>query len=701
MPGLKVSLLGGMSFSASGGVTETTITRKAGAMIAYLALQDGHAQSRDKLAGLFWSRNTDEQARTNLRQALSRLRKAMGNGAKGTLTVYGDRVGLDMANIDLDVARFERLIAEGTPETMEQAAALYRGDLLDGIGLDEEAFESWLRTERERLRMLAAGGLAKLCAHYEKSRDRERCILAASRLVALDPLQEQAHRTLMRAYAAQGRHALALKQYKTCTETLRRELGVEPDGETMALYQEIQGQRGEGGGAATMDRVMATAEALQGPGETTLDIPDRPSVAILPFENKSGDSSQEYFAEGITENVIVGLSRFRDLFVIAPKSAHKSQALMGDVNEAGARLGVAHIVEGSVRRAGNRVRVTVQLSEAAKGQRIWVEQYDRDLDDMFVVQDEISGKIVATLAGRIEAAGRHAAEYKATTDMTAYDYVLRARPRLNTYAKEGVLEARQLLNTAVEIDPGLAAAWSEIARSFIAEYEGDWTMDRDAAVAQAQALAEKAIALDDADIVSRYSLACAQFYQGRHELADLEIERALELNPNDYHCVCAKGWFLAFEDRLEEGVTCAYEAMRTSPFAPDNCMLITGFVEYNRGRYEAAIEAFGRVGSGNKCGFVDYNKGRYEAAIEEFGRVGSGNKWRDSYLAASLAQHGRLNEARALAVDVTNAALLESDLTDADDPKCWRRYWARWFRYKDPAGFEHFMDGLRKAGMPV
>jgi TolB-like protein/Tfp pilus assembly protein PilF len=549
--------------------------------------------------------------------------------------------------------------------------------------------------------MLAAGVLAKLCAHYEKSQDRERCILAASRLVALDPLQERAHRTLMRAYAAQGRHALALKQYKTCAETLRRELGVEPDGKTGALYREISGQRGESGAAATMDRVLATAEALQGPGAATLDIPDRPSVAVLPFENKSGNSDQDYFAEGITENVIVGLSRFRDLFVIAPKSAHKSRALMGDVNEAGARLGVAHIVEGSVRRAGNRVRVTVQLSEAAKGQRIWVEQYDRDLDDMFVVQDEISGKIVATLAGRIEAAGRHAAEYKATTDMTAYDYVLRARPRLNTYAKEGVLEARQLLNSAVEIDPGLAAAWSEIARSFIAEYEGDWTKDRDAAVAQAQALAEKAIALDDADIVSRYSLACAQFYQGRHELADLEIERALELNPNDYHCVCAKGWFLAFEDRLEEGITCAYEAMRTSPFAPDNCMLLSGFVEYNRGRYEAAIEAFGRVGSGNKCGFVDYNRGRSEAAVDVFGRVGSGNKWRDSYLAAALAQHGRLEEARALAADVTNAALLESDLTDADDPQCWHRYWARWFRYKDPTGFEHFIDGLRKAGMPV
>ncbi|MBE9552626.1 MAG: hypothetical protein IMF05_04090, partial [Proteobacteria bacterium] len=380
-------------------------------------------------------------------------------------------------------------------------------------------------------------------------------------------------------------------------------------------------------------------------------------------------------AGGITENVIVGLSRFRDLFVIAPKSMVLSRGLVGDPHEAGARLGVAHVVEGSVRRAGNRVRVTVQLCEAATGKRVWVEQYDRDMDDMFAVQDEISVKIVATLAGRIEASGRHTAEHKAPADMTAYDYVLRARPRLNSYTQEGVLEARRLLNAALEIDPGHAAAWSELARSFLAEYEGDWTKDRDAAVAQAQALAEKSIALDDADTVSRYSLAGAHLYQGRHELAGLEIERALELNPNDYHNLCSKGYFMAFDDRLDESFACSLQAMRTTPFAPENCMLATGIVEYNRGLYENAIE--------------------------EFGRMTGANGWRDYFLAASLAQLGRGDEARALAAEIMDAVRQLSDLTDPDDPKCWRRFWARWFNYKDPAGFEHFMDGLRKAGMPV
>jgi TolB-like protein len=675
MSGLKISLLGGMEVGPSGGAGEISITRKAGAMIAYLALRDGHAQTRDKLAGLFWSRNTDEQARTNLRQALLRLRKALANGADGPLIVDGNRVGLNLANIDLDVARFESLIAEGTAEALEEAVALYRGDLLDGIGLDEEAFENWLRTERERLRTLAGDALAKLCDHYMRSRDIERCILAASRLAALDPLQETAHRTLMRAYSAQGRHALALKQYKACAETLARELGVEPDGETKAIYQEIQKQRGVGGDAAIMGRVIATAEALQGSGATVLDIPDRPSVAVLPFENRSGDSDQNYFAEGVTENVIVGLSRFRDLFVISSYSAFLARDLAGDPHEAGARLGVAHIVEGSVRRAGSRVRVTVQLSEAANGHRVWVEQYDRDLDDMFAVQDEISGKIVATLAGRIEDAGRRAAEHKTSANMTAYDYVLRARSRLNSETKEGVLEARRLLNAVLETDPGLAAAWSELARSFIEEYESDWSEDPGGAIDQAQALAEKAIALDGADAVSRYSLANAHFYRNRHELANLEIEKALELNPNDCLSLCTKGWFLAFAGRLEEGVTCSREAMRSTPFAPDSCMLTTGFAEYNRGRYEAAIEAFGRT----------VNR----------------NRWRDAYLAASSAQLGRLEEARALVVDVMDAAALGSDLNDADDPECWRRYWARWFCYKDPADFEHLMEGLRKAGMPV
>ncbi len=679
MSGLKISLLGGMEIGPAGGAGEISITRKAGAMIAYLALQDGRVQTRDKLAALFWSRNTDAQARTNLRQALSRLRKALANGTDGPLIVDADRIGLDTAGLELDVARFEQLVAEGSADSLEAATALYRGDLLDGVSLGEEGFDSWLRGERERLRILATGALGKLASHYESARDIERCIETAARLLALDPMQEAAHRALMRAYAAQRRYALALRQYRTCGEILERELSVKPDGETQALYRAIQEQRGAAKiseeHAGVLRNVEATAETLQGKGSTSLVLPDRPSVAVLPFANRSGDADQDYFADGVTENVITGLTRFRELFVIAPKTALLAHGLVGDPREAGAQLGVAHVVEGSVRRAGDRVRVTVQLADAADGRSVWAEHYDRDLTDVFAVQDEISGRIVATLVGRIEDATRRQAERKAPGDITAFDYLLRARSKLNTYMKEGILESRRLLEEALKTDPTFAAAWAELARSYLAEYESDWTDDRGAALDRARVLAEKAVALDGSDVVARYALANAHFYGKRHDLANAEIERAIELNPNDYHNLCSKAWFLAFAGRLDEGVACSREAMRLSPFAPDNCMLAIGYAEYAARRYEDAIEVLGRVS-------------RRSA-------------WRASYLAACYAQLGRMEQARAYAADVMESASSAPEIHDSGDPECWRRYWSNWFCYKDPADFEHFLEGMAKAGLPT
>lgn len=675
MSGLKVSLLGGMEICPDGGAPEPAVTRKAGAMIAFLALQHGHAQSREKLAGLLWSHNTDDQARTNLRQALSRLRKALSNGDDGLLVADASRVRLDPDKLDLDVTRFEGLAADGSPDSLEAALALYRGDLLDGVSLNEEAFEDWLRGERERLRSVAITALEKLAGHYESTKDMARCIAAAARLVAMDPLREAAHRTLMRAYAAQGRQALALKQYQRCHDIMRRELGVEPDGDTRALYRNIREKRGEatadGPVTGLLQRALATAEMLQGEDAPALDLPERPSVAVLPFENRSGDAAQDYFADGVTENIITGLTRFRDLFVIAPKTALMARGLAGDPREAGAELGVAHVVEGSIRKAGNRVRATVRLLDATDGHQVWAEQYDRDLDDVFAVQDEISERIVATLVGRIEEASLRRAERKAPADMTAFDHLLRARPPLNSYTMDGILKSRRLLDKALEIDPGFAAAWAELSRSFIAEYESNWTKDRAAALERARELAGKAVALDGADTVARYALANAHFYGKRQELASAEIDRALALNPNDYHNLCSKGWFLVFMGRVEEGMACSREAMRFTPFAPDNCMLIFGFGEYMEHRYEAAIEVLGRVTAPSV--------------------------WRDSFLAASYAQLSHVNEARAIAAGIRNMA---ADVGDSDDPASWRAFWENWFCYEDSTGLDHLMEGLRKAGLP-
>lgn len=239
MAHLSLILLGGFQARLPSGGMLTLPKKKAQALLAYLALRPGQAHPRDKLATLLWGDTGEEQARHSLRQTLFALRQALPMTTPPCLLVTDETIALNPASVDVDVATFTRLVAEGTPRALEQAVALYQGDLLEGLGVKEEAFEEWLMTERERLRELALEALAKLLAHQTKAESAEAAIQTAVQLLALDPLQEAAHRALMRLYIRQRRRGAALRQYQVCVRVLQRELGVEPEEETKQLYQEI------------------------------------------------------------------------------------------------------------------------------------------------------------------------------------------------------------------------------------------------------------------------------------------------------------------------------------------------------------------------------------------------------------------------------------------------------------------------------
>ncbi len=238
MAPLCLTLLGGFDARQDTGATVRFPRKKAQALLAYLALRPGQAHPRDKLAALLWGDASDERARQSLRQGLSALRRGLGRGRR-LLLMEGETVTLSPEAVDVDAAVFGRLVADGTPEALERAVMLYRGDLLEGLGVGEPPFEEWLLAERERLRELVMEALAKLAAHHARAGAIESAIRAAGRLVALDPLQEAAHRTLMRLYARQDRRGAALRQYQVCVSALERELGAEPEDETRRLYQDI------------------------------------------------------------------------------------------------------------------------------------------------------------------------------------------------------------------------------------------------------------------------------------------------------------------------------------------------------------------------------------------------------------------------------------------------------------------------------
>ena len=283
---VKLTLLGGFQAQLGADAPLALPTRKTQALLAYLALPLGQAHPRDKLATLLWGDMPDAQARGNLRHALSRIRKTLPAGARPGLILDGPTVALDPSVVDVDVAQFERLVADGQPAALEQIASLYRGDLLAGLALAERPFEEWLTSERERLHELAMQGLGRLLTHQQRAGAAEPAVQTGLRLLALDPLQEPVHRALMRLYARLGRREAALRQYQLCVDALKRELSTSPEAETNQLYQEILRSRSSRPDRATVAGPVG-GDPAPGPAADLLSaavaaLPEAPSPTNLP-----------------------------------------------------------------------------------------------------------------------------------------------------------------------------------------------------------------------------------------------------------------------------------------------------------------------------------------------------------------------------------------------------------------------------------
>jgi TolB-like protein/Tfp pilus assembly protein PilF len=652
---------------------ELTIpSRKGQALIGVLALAGGHPVSRERITGLLWSERGEQQARSSLRQALTELRKALPDLDPPLLITNRDTAQINLDAVEVDAVTFDSLVEEGTPKALERAAELYLGDLLDGVSLHDPAYEDWVRDERQRLHARACEALFKLLQH-QVAEDTERAIATARRLLAIDPLQEAVHCTLMKLYVSQGDRTLALKQYQACRDALAGELGISPEAETERLAKEIRAGAGRnGGGAAGREPEPQTTEAKAEP----LPLPNKPSVAVLPFLNKSGDPEQGYFADGITEDIITALTRFRSLFVIGSSSSFHYKDRSPKIGDVGCELGVAYVVEGSVRKAGNRVRIAVQLVDAATGHHVWAEHYDRELEDIFAVQDEVTGAIGSTLAGHLEEIGRRRALDKRSEDLAAYDYLLFGDQSLNQGSKDAILRAREMYRRAIELEPGSARAHTGLSRSYIDELWSDWTTTPDAAAEQAFALAKKAVALDEFDGRARVNLGAAYHWaKSNFELAKIQFDKALELSPNDADCYCLKGWCHALSGQAEQAIVCTEQAIRRSPFDIYDCRMAQFVVSYSARRYDEAMTALGSIsGLG------------YEV---------------NALLAACYAQQGREAEARHAMADFVEIA--HKKITDypGKDQAGWRRFWARQFPFKESSHLDHLLDGLRKAGLPV
>jgi TolB-like protein len=366
---------------------------------------------------------------------------------------------------------------------------------MEGLSINETSFEQWLASERERFRLIVCGMYARVSEIAEQEGKLEEALNFGLRLLLLDPLRETVHRRLMRLYAVQGRHDAALAQYERCRRELSDQLGVKPQPETEELARGIRARRRAG---APKPRFSLASDGR--PDQSNWPArSDYPSIAVLPFTNLSADPKQRYFSDGVTEDIITELSRFRSLSVIAHNTAFRYRDENVDIRGVAEELGVQFVVEGSIRTMGKQFRVTAQLVDATTGKHVWAERFDCEEQAIFAVQDEVVSTIVGTLAGRLQAAGAEHARRKPPTSLAAYECLLRGNA-LTFGDPEADAEARRLFKQAIALDPEYARAHALLA---LAEYRL-WRLNPAVshdALERAVSAAKKAASLDQNDSV--------------------------------------------------------------------------------------------------------------------------------------------------------------------------------------------------------
>jgi len=389
----------------------------------------------------------------------------------------------------------------------------------------------------------------------------------------------------------------------------------------------------------------------------------KPAIAVLPFVNMGSDAEQAYFADGITEDIITELSRFQELHVVARNSVFTYKGRPVKVQDVGRELGVGYVLEGSVRKAGSRIRITAQLVETETGHHLWADRFDESVEDLFSVQDEVTARIVATLAGRVEASERQRVRsLDRTENMQAYDLLLRGREMWFRGNPECNREARRLYEKAIEIDPEYARAYGSLAWTYLLEALRRWTDDSEAAIAKGLEFARKGVEINPASHSNYLALGQILLWQGHHESAVDAFERGVELNPND-----GDGYFF-----LAYAMCLMGDAERAAALVHKGLGL-----NRNPGRWMRALQVM-----------VPFVARRYEEAVAMMNRVQNPH-WMAYYWAAAACGYlGRRAEAEAMVAEIQR---LDPGISLAEHLKT--------VQFKDPRDQEHLAEGLRKAGL--
>lgn len=412
-----------------------------------------------------------------------------------------------------------------------------------------------------------------------------------------------------------------------------------------------------------MSGLVSSGTATASAGTIRSGLPARPSIAVLPFMNMGSNEEEVYFADGITEDIITELSRFQELIVTARNTtfSYKGQAMKAP--DIGRELRVRYILEGSVRRSGDRVRVNAQLIEAENDQHVWAERFDRKLEDVFAVQDELTAKIVATLIGRLQDSERRRARANADTSSTeAYELVLRGREFWYRMTQTDNAKARELYEQALELDPEYARAYASLAWTWMIDYNEYWTDDSDGALDKALELARRAVEMDPASHSNRLALGQVYYFRKQLERSIESFEKAIELNRNDPDCFAFLSQALSLNGQPERAIEVLDHAFALNSY-------LSG---WHRTQYLIAY----------------FNARRYDEALEIIAELDNPRPHYQRWIAATHGWLGMEAEARAVTRDYLEHY-----------PRFELAEHLRRIPYTHAEDLEHYAEGLRRAGL--
>ena len=395
-------------------------------------------------------------------------------------------------------------------------------------------------------------------------------------------------------------------------------------------------------------------------------VPQKPSIAVLPFTNMSGDAEQEYFSDGMTEDLITDLSKVSALFVIARNSSFAYKGRAVKVQEIGRDLGVRFVLEGSIRKSGNRVRIAAQLIDAESGGHLWAERFDRDLTDIFATQDEVVEKIVRALAVTLTHGEEKRLRRRGTENVVAYEAVLRARELLGGATRETVAQARAMYRRAIELDPTYAVPHAGLAATSVSNYVSDWADDPDAELDQAERWARCALELDDSEPFAHMALGHVMLWRRDHDGALAEFRSMIALDPNFAQGYAATGLALMYAGRAAEALEPFALAMRLDPHYPSIVLHYVAQANFSLGNYGTAAKQL----------------------TKRIARTPGTDSSR-MMLAACYGHLGRAEEARAIWAELMKV-----------NPEFSLAQRERVLPYKDPRDFARIAEGLAKAGLP-